>query len=591
MYPRFLQLFLNNQIENLEAVFNDEYVTPSRTKKIFANMRMEGKGFSVIITALFPSMLASQVVEGEDETVHEDKRDIMERAVTTASSLEAEQDSVNILGRGEDNMKLNELLEIYTKLSEMVLDLEKIKDVQALDIKMLKTRFKKLERKKKSRAPQLKRRLFKVRIECSGEKNLGDQEDAFNQGRNIADFDQDEGISFDQEDAETQGRYGYDIEVNTASTSITTASINVTIVEPVTTASAPITTTSVFVSNAEPSTPQTTTTLIEDEDLTISQTLMKMRSVESKEKSKEKRTLLQAELEEEKRLAKQEEEDANIVEWDDDKKEEAFCKLEQEEREKEPKPNSKVEIKCSGKHWKESRSDDSAVNIESLATKYPVVDWKTHILAEDKMYYQIIRADGSTKYYKIFSAMLDDFDRQDVLYLYRLVMLFYYHRFLRFIKDSVGTPVGRVILFGTIPTTIPDTTLVITPPATQTDTPSLDDDTTDSDTPDTPPSPTHGTPSSEITASTQRSPIIPRRRGLDRYPLTVLGAGDHSAESFFFSSSSEASSDFHSDTSSDPSSRHSLSEHSSPDLQGTSAGPSRKRRSVTPPFLQYSSGS
>ncbi|GJZ36142.1 hypothetical protein Tco_0581959 [Tanacetum coccineum] len=65
--------------------------------------------------------------------------------------------------------------------------------------------------------------------------------------------------------------------------------------------------------------------------------------------------------------------------------------------------------------------DDSAVNIESLATKYPIVDWKTHILAEDKMYYQNIRADGSTKYYKIFSAMLDDFDRQDVLDLYRLI--------------------------------------------------------------------------------------------------------------------------------------------------------------------------
>ncbi|GJZ50597.1 hypothetical protein Tco_0604787 [Tanacetum coccineum] len=65
--------------------------------------------------------------------------------------------------------------------------------------------------------------------------------------------------------------------------------------------------------------------------------------------------------------------------------------------------------------------DDEAVNVESLSTKYPIVDWKTHILAEDKMYYQIIRADGSEKYYKIFSAMLDDFDRQDVLDLYRLV--------------------------------------------------------------------------------------------------------------------------------------------------------------------------
>ncbi|GKA02373.1 hypothetical protein Tco_0675038 [Tanacetum coccineum] len=65
--------------------------------------------------------------------------------------------------------------------------------------------------------------------------------------------------------------------------------------------------------------------------------------------------------------------------------------------------------------------DDEAVNVESLATKYIIVDWKTHALSEDKMYYEIIRGDGSTKSYKIFTEMLDDFDRQDVLDLYRLV--------------------------------------------------------------------------------------------------------------------------------------------------------------------------
>nr|GFD26685.1 hypothetical protein [Tanacetum cinerariifolium] len=57
-----------------------------------------------------------------------------------------------------------------------------------------------------------------------------------------------------------------------------------------------------------------------------------------------------------------------------------------------------------------------------------------------------------------------------------------------------------------------------------------DDDTMDSDTPDTPPSPTHD-------------------------------------------SSSEASLDFHSDASSDSSSRHSLSDQSFPDLPSTSTGP------------------
>ncbi|GJT89390.1 hypothetical protein Tco_1071107 [Tanacetum coccineum] len=65
--------------------------------------------------------------------------------------------------------------------------------------------------------------------------------------------------------------------------------------------------------------------------------------------------------------------------------------------------------------------DDIAIDVESLATKYPIVDWKTHVLTENMMYYQIIRADGSSKNYKIFSEMLDDFDRQDVLDLHRLV--------------------------------------------------------------------------------------------------------------------------------------------------------------------------
>ncbi|GJT55987.1 hypothetical protein Tco_0991041 [Tanacetum coccineum] len=54
--------------------------------------------------------------------------------------------------------------------------------------------------------------------------------------------------------------------------------------------------------------------------------------------------------------------------------------------------------------------DDEAINVESLATKYPIVDWKTHALSEDKMYYEIIRGDGSTKFYKIFIEILNDFD-------------------------------------------------------------------------------------------------------------------------------------------------------------------------------------
>ncbi|GJR80839.1 hypothetical protein Tco_0151624 [Tanacetum coccineum] len=65
--------------------------------------------------------------------------------------------------------------------------------------------------------------------------------------------------------------------------------------------------------------------------------------------------------------------------------------------------------------------EDVAVNVDSLSTKYPIVDWKTYTLSENFMYYKIIRGDGSSKNYKILSEMLYDFDRQDIMELYRLV--------------------------------------------------------------------------------------------------------------------------------------------------------------------------
>ncbi|GJX83752.1 hypothetical protein Tco_0333233 [Tanacetum coccineum] len=58
---------------------------------------------------------------------------------------------------------------------------------------------------------------------------------------------------------------------------------------------------------------------------------------------------------------------------------------------------------------------------EFISTKFPIVDWKTYVLIETFMYYQVFRGDGSSKNYKILSEMLEDFDRQDVEELYRLV--------------------------------------------------------------------------------------------------------------------------------------------------------------------------
>ncbi|GJZ46940.1 ribonuclease H-like domain-containing protein [Tanacetum coccineum] len=65
--------------------------------------------------------------------------------------------------------------------------------------------------------------------------------------------------------------------------------------------------------------------------------------------------------------------------------------------------------------------EEVPIEVESLSTKFPIVDWKTCALTKNFMYYQIFRGDGSSKNYKILSEMLEDFDRQDVEELYRLV--------------------------------------------------------------------------------------------------------------------------------------------------------------------------
>ncbi|GKF26544.1 hypothetical protein Tco_0082438 [Tanacetum coccineum] len=140
MYPRFLQLFLNNQLKDLPEPFNDTHVTPCHTKKVFSNMARKSVNFSGTITPLFASMLVqnqapegevSQIVfheahieqiplslttyqrkrktqkrkrtkkdtelpqtsvpldHGADEAVHKDGGDSVERVITTDASLDA----------------------------------------------------------------------------------------------------------------------------------------------------------------------------------------------------------------------------------------------------------------------------------------------------------------------------------------------------------------------------------------------------------------------------------------------------------------------------------------------------------------------
>ncbi|GKB28280.1 putative ribonuclease H-like domain-containing protein [Tanacetum coccineum] len=567
MYPRFLQLFLNNQLKDLLKPFNDTYDTPSHTKKVFLNMERQSKGFSRKVTPLFDFMLvqnhahegegstippepqptpstlqpnvsepqtellqtetpptvshepqtearieqilpspstyhrkhrktqkhrrAKKVTEltqtsvpldlGADGAIHKEGTTAMpnvdisqgmdtggsprrqetmggalaktmsERVLekpnepplpeghTSGSgegSMEHTFEFMDIVpltphdspftggytpGSDEGRLKLKELMAMCTKLSKQVLDLEKEKDAQAVEILKLKQRVKKLERKRKSNISHPRRKIYR-QVESSDDDL--DKEDASKQGRTSdktkpmfkdSDFDDlddlvDEGMAFVQEkDVENQGKIGADDTeaVNTAGKGVSTAA---------------------------PRTPPTTTTVFDDEDVTMAmaQTLIKMKEEKAKEKgvaikdsqekytNKERATLLAEYFERRKKQLATERAEAirnkpptraqvrnKMITYlkHMESNEEATADYEQE----------KEELRM----WLAVVPDeDETVDPEILSVKYPIGS----VYMEDIHVYKIIRVDGNTSYHKTFSSMLRKFDRQDLMDLHRLVI-------------------------------------------------------------------------------------------------------------------------------------------------------------------------
>ncbi|GKC11704.1 putative ribonuclease H-like domain-containing protein [Tanacetum coccineum] len=195
MYPRFIQVFMNKQVGDMSR-HKRIYVTPSHTKKIFRNMKREGKGFSGRVTPLFPTMMVQaqeEMGEGsanptnphhtpiitqpstsqpqKKQKPRKPKRKDTEISQSSGPTEPIADEAVNEeyvpthsndpLLSGEDSLKLNDLMEICTKLQQRVLDLENTKTAKAQEISSLKLRVKRLEKKGGSRTHKLKI-LFKV---------------------------------------------------------------------------------------------------------------------------------------------------------------------------------------------------------------------------------------------------------------------------------------------------------------------------------------------------------------------------------------------------------------------------------------------
>nr|GEW24188.1 hypothetical protein [Tanacetum cinerariifolium] len=75
MYPRFLQVAINNQVDDLTS-HNTRYISPALTQKVFANMIMVRKGFSRVETPLFALMLVQPQPHAEEEKEEDDEMPI-----------------------------------------------------------------------------------------------------------------------------------------------------------------------------------------------------------------------------------------------------------------------------------------------------------------------------------------------------------------------------------------------------------------------------------------------------------------------------------------------------------------------------------
>ncbi|GJR78260.1 hypothetical protein Tco_0149045, partial [Tanacetum coccineum] len=176
------------QLEDAEGV---DYL-PSST--IFEHLTLTGK----------PKRKETQIPQSSsptkhvaDEAVNKELDNSLVRAATTASRLEAKQDSGNIT-KTRSKATLNEPSSPGTTsgggprcqetmgdtiAQTRVLDLEKTKTTQAEDIVSLKRRVKKLEQKNQSRTHGLKR-LYKVgltaRVESFRDEEVLDDADMFN---------------------------------------------------------------------------------------------------------------------------------------------------------------------------------------------------------------------------------------------------------------------------------------------------------------------------------------------------------------------------------------------------------------------------
>ncbi|GJT06574.1 putative ribonuclease H-like domain-containing protein [Tanacetum coccineum] len=222
MYPRFIQILLNKQ-QRLRLHHTRTYSTPTLTNKLFNNMRRASKGYSGVVTPLFDTMLVQpqgeapstsplRITSSPSLSSHHTTSNTPTTPPSIQITHEAEETAtmphdLHLLGGhtpGSDEGRLehDELMELVTRLSDMVVaveeDLKHTKKTYSIALTKLVLKVKKLE--KQVRSGKIRRRARIVLLE---------------------DEDADEGTSWFQEDIETQEKNSADTDVLLEETTLT----------------------------------------------------------------------------------------------------------------------------------------------------------------------------------------------------------------------------------------------------------------------------------------------------------------------------------------------------------------------------------
>nr|GFA01895.1 hypothetical protein [Tanacetum cinerariifolium] len=331
-----------------------------------------------------------------DEAVYEEMYDSVERAATTATGLDANSGS---RPRRQETMR-------NAAAQTRVLALETTKTNQALEIRSLKRRVKKLEKKASKRTHKLSR-LYKIgssrRIKSSDEASLDDQKDASKQGRIIDNLDADEGVTLVDE---TQGRNDQDMfDTGVLDDEEVVAEKEVSTVDPVTTVGEVVTTIGVEVSTVA------TTHIISIDDITLAKALAALKSakpmVKEQSVSKAKGIVMQKPEETTIRITttvpSQRGSSKRVgeeLEFGKSKKQ----KLDEQVEVEEDNDQEEAEMKM---YMKIIFDDEIAIDVIPLATKPPIIgDWK--IIKEGKIssYHIIRRKYGNTRPEEAYERVL-----------------------------------------------------------------------------------------------------------------------------------------------------------------------------------------